>query len=358
MIVSASYQMSMVVQPMLGVWQDRGDKKKITVLLLCLSAGTGIAFLMSRSLPGLLVFYGATITLVNSATPYIEKSATVSRFPYRSIRIWGTIGYGVGAQIAGVVYDHLSPGSMYCLFAVMILLAAAGVWGSRGLGETTESAGDQNTGVRKAGNGRQEKQPATEYRQAVLANRKFLVYILIAALFYATTSLNSTYIPMLYQEAGLSVSTSSTILFAATLMELPVIFFASAYMNRFTGKQLLLAVFCILILQFSAYAFAPWTMVKIAATVLLKSSVTMIYIMLNIKVVSALVSPLYQMSALTLVSALSRNMITILIQNIGGTILDRLSVNALYGMLSGLAVLGFVLTALVRMPKEQEQMRF
>lgn len=111
-------------------------------------------------------------------------------------------------------------------------------------------------------------------------------------------------------------------------------------------------------MQFSAYAFAPWTAVKIAATVLLKSSVTMIYIMLNIKVVSAIVSPRFQMSALTLVSALSRNLITIIIQNIGGTVLDLLSVNALYMMLAGLSLLGLLLTVGFKTPKAESDMTF
>lgn len=346
LIVSASCIMSMLVQPIIGMLQDKGDKKRITVALLIMAAATGILFVLNDSLAWLLLFYGITITLLNAANPYIEKIATISRFSYRSIRIWGTIGYGIGSQIAGVVYDYLSPESMYYFFAASILLAAVGVFGARGI--------DAAAGVEEKAAAKEK----TEYRKAVLTNRVLLFYILIAAMFYATTNLNSTYIPALYQQAGISASATTTVLFIGTLMELPVIFFVSAYMNRFTSKQLLSISFAVLIVQFAVYALAPWVTLKIAATVLLKSSVTMAYIMLNLKVVSAVVSPAYQMSALTLVSAISRNLITVVIQNIGGAVLDALSINTLCLILAALAALGLLMTAAIRIPRAETETTF
>ena len=65
-----------------------------------------------------------------------------------------------------------------------------------------------------------------------------------------------------------------------------------------------------------------------AATVSLKVSITMTYIMLNIKVISSVVSPRYQMSALTL---------------------------DLYSILLGLVVLGLVLAWLFRIPTSEAE---
>ena len=244
-----------------------------------------------------------------------------------------------GAQICGIVYEKISPGSVYILFAICILFAAMGIVGSGRPEEKTE------TSERKSGD--------KGSRGGILRNGLFWEYMVISALFHTTTSLNSTYLPALYQAAGVSVSATSTVLFIGTLMELPVIFFASLYMNRISNRRLLQMMFVILILQFGAYALIPVLPVKIAATVLLKSSVTMAYIMINLKVISSLVPEEYQMTALTTVSSF-KNLATVLMQVAGGHILDTFSVYTLFLILTLAAALGLLLSFVFRIPTKEE----
>ena len=111
----------MTAQPLIGFLQDRFSRKSVSIVMLVLSSVTGLLFSLTRNYVLLILFYGVTITLTYGANPYIERLATLCReFSYRSIRIWGTIGYAVGSQIAGYVYEHFSGGSNY-IFSVSLL---------------------------------------------------------------------------------------------------------------------------------------------------------------------------------------------------------------------------------------------
>ncbi len=339
-LVSAACVMSMVFQPVIGMLQDMRNQKTVTIVVLLISAVTGILFSGQNTYGLLVILYGITMALMNSANPYIEMTATKSPFHYRSIRIWGSIGYAVGAQICGIIYEAVSPESNYYIFAVFMVLAAWGVSSVEGVNQTK----DRNDGNKEEG-----------YRKAVLRNGMFWKYMILASIFYAVTNLNSTYLPVYYQECGLSVTAASTVLFLATMMEVPVIFLAHLYMNRYHNTQLLWALFAALILQFAVYALVPVMAVRVAATIFLKASITMTFIMLNIKVISSIVSPRYQMSALTLVSAIGKNLTTVAMQNVSGVIVDAFTTKGLYSVLLGLVVLGFVLVWLFRIPTSEAE---
>ena len=285
----------------------------------------------------MVFFYGITLSLLNGVNPYIERLATTSPYSYRSVRIWGTIGFASGSQLAGLVYENLSPSSVYLFFFVSILAAALGVSGAQE--KAVDKAEDKEK--TKASNG---------HWKSILSVRVFLFYLLVASMIYAVTNLNSTYLPVLLQEEGVSVSAISTVTFLQTLMELPIIFLSPYYMDRLTNSQLLRCLFALLAIQFSVYAFLPVPLVQMFASILTKAVVTMSFVMINLKVVSAIVRPQYQLSALTLVSALSKNLTTIVMQNIGGNLVDLFSTGTLYAILAGISVLGLVITILKKLP--------
>lgn len=337
LLISMSCLFSMAVQPVVGYLQDRYSGKAVTVCLLCVSGVFGLCFMFQREYLLLVFFYGITLSLLNGVNPYIERLATTSPYSYRSVRIWGTIGFASGSQLAGLVYENLSPSSVYLFFFVSILAAALGVSGAQE--KAVDKAEDKEK--TKASNG---------HWKSILSVRVFLFYLLVASMIYAVTNLNSTYLPVLLQEEGVSVSAISTVTFLQTLMELPIIFLSPYYMDRLTNSQLLRCLFALLAIQFSVYAFLPVPLVQMFASILTKAVVTMSFVMINLKVVSAIVKPQFQLSALTLVSALSKNLTTIIMQNIGGNLVDLFSTGTLYAILAGISVLGLVITILKKLP--------
>ena len=77
-------------------------------------------------------------------------------------------------------------------------------------------------------------------------------------------------------------------------------------MDRFSNTQFLSAGFLMSVLQYAAYSLVPVPAVQVAAGILLKATSSMVFIMLNLKVVVSIVGEDKQITALTLVATFKR----------------------------------------------------
>lgn len=338
-VVSCSFILSMITQPFIGNLSDRYDKKKVNGILLLIAGIFGVVFIFADNIYMISIVYSVVLAIVNGVNPIIERMATVSRHKYGLIRIWGTIGYATGSQVSGMIYHFISPEAMYVFFGVGMLLCALGIYGTRD-DKVIEEKHEEKTSMK-----------------GMLFNKQLLLYLVIACIFYGVTNVNSIYLPAMYQNNGLSVSQATTVIFAGTMMELPVILFSRYYMNKFGNKQLLIGVFVLLILQFSTYAFVPYVFVQIAMTFLTKSVATMAFIMINMKVIATIVDAQHQMSALAIVSTF-KNFISIVFQFISGYMIDMYSYQFFYGFLFVCAVIGLLLSMGYRIPSGNENRLF
>ena len=153
----------------------------------------------------------------------------------------------------------------------------------------------------------------------------------------------------MYQHSGLSVSQATTVIFAATMMELPIILFSRFYMNKIGNKQLLSCAFILLIVQFMTYAYIPNVMIQIAVTLLTKSIATMAFIMINMKVVATIIDESHQNTALSIVSTF-KSFSSILFQLIAGYLIDLYSYQYFYMVLFICAIVGLILCISYRIP--------
>ena len=85
--------------------------------------GGVLGFLWAPILFWLTVFYGIVLVCLNGTAPMMEVFATQSPYAFGKIRVWGTIGYSVGVQIAGWVYHQFSPQAVYYTVLITILLS-------------------------------------------------------------------------------------------------------------------------------------------------------------------------------------------------------------------------------------------
>ena len=338
-VVSCSFILSMITQPFIGNLSDRYDKKKVNGLLLLVAGVFGIAFIFVNNIYMISLFYSIVLAILNGVNPIIERMATVSRHKYGLIRIWGTIGYATGSQVSGLIYHYISPEAMYVFFVVGILLCTIGIYGTKD-DKVVEEKHEEKVSMKE-----------------MLFNKNLLFYLIIACVFYGITNVNSIYLPAMYQTNGLSVSQATTVIFAGTLMELPVILLSRYYMNKLGNQLLLILTFVLLILQFASYAFVPYVFVQIAMTFLTKSVATMAFIMINMKVIATIVDDYHQMSALSIVSTF-KNFISIVFQFIAGYVIDMYSYQFFYGFLFVCAVIGLLLSMVYHIPSGNEHRLF
>ena len=339
LVVSTSFLTSMIFQPVIGMFSDRYDVKKVNFVLFTLAGIGGLAFMFASSLITITIGYSFVLTLINGTNPVMEKIASSSPYQYGKIRILGTIGYATGSWLAGMIYQLISPSAIFICFIITMILCIIGL-----LGTHTPSELGQNN----------EEKTKTS---TLFHNYKYLYYLIIAAIFQGITNMANTYIPAMFQNDGLKVSLVSTILSFAVLCEAPLVLFSHKFMDKLTNKRLLIIAYSMITIQFLCYALNVWLPLKVIITLITKHPSGMLFIMINLKIVSTLVPKEHQITALAFVQTL-RNLSSIIFQNIAGQILDISSYQILFALSLIIIVVGFVLVILFKVPSGKDQKLF
>lgn len=339
LVVSTSFLTSMIFQPVIGMFSDRYDVKKVNFVLFTLAGIGGLAFMFASSLITITIGYSFVLTLINGTNPVMEKIASSSPYQYGKIRIWGTIGYATGSWLAGMIYQLISPSAIFICFIITMILCIIGLLGT----QTPSELGQNN-----------EEKTKTS---TLFHNYKYLYYLIIAAIFQGITNMANTYIPAMFQNDGLKVSLVSTILSFAVLCEAPLVLFSHKFMDKLTNKRLLIIAYSMITIQFLCYALNVWLPLKVIITLITKHPSGMLFIMINLKIVSTLVPKEHQITALAFVQTL-RNLSSIIFQNIAGQILDISSYQILFALSLIVIVLGFVLVILFKVPSGKDQKLF
>lgn len=339
LVVSTSFLTSMIFQPVIGMFSDRYDVKKVNFVLFTLAGIGGLAFMFASSLITITIGYSFVLTLINGTNPVMEKIASSSPYQYGKIRIWGTIGYATGSWLAGMIYQLISPSAIFICFIITMILCIIGLLGT----QTPSELGQNN-----------EEKTKTS---TLFHNHKYLYYLIIAAIFQGITNMANTYIPAMFQNDGLKVSLVSTILSFAVLCEAPLVLFSHKFMDKLTNKRLLIIAYSMITIQFLCYALNVWLPLKVIITLITKHPSGMLFIMINLKIVSTLVPKEHQITALAFVQTL-RNLSSIIFQNIAGQILDISSYQILFALSLIVIVVGFVLVILFKVPSGKDQKLF
>ena len=339
LVVSTSFLTSMIFQPVIGMFSDRYDVKKVNFVLFTLAGIGGLAFMFASSLITITIGYSFVLTLINGTNPVMEKIASSSPYQYGKIRIWGTIGYATGSWLAGMIYQLISPSAIFICFIITMILCIIGLLGTK----TPSELGQNN-----------EEKTKTS---TLFHNHKYLYYLIIAAIFQGITNMANTYIPAMFQNDGLKVSLVSTILSFAVLCEAPLVLFSHKFMDKLTNKRLLIIAYSMITIQFLCYALNVWLPLKVIITLITKHPSGMLFIMINLKIVSTLVPKEHQITALAFVQTL-RNLSSIIFQNIAGQILDISSYQILFALSLIVIVVGFVLVILFKVPSGKNQKLF
>lgn len=324
LVVSASFLTSMITQPIIGKWNDEFDIKKVNAILFVIVAIGGIVFMVSNSLFMIAVSYSVVLMMINGVNPVMEKIATASPYQYGKIRIWGTIGYALGSQFAGILYDLVAPQAIFIVFVLTMILCIIGLVGTEP--DIKKEAAKENEKVKT---------------MTLFKNKKFVYYLAICAIFYGITNMSNTFVPSMLTDKGLDVDVTSTILSIAVFCEAPLVLFSNRFMDKIANKTLLIISISMVCLQCAVYGFNLPLIFILLITFLAKHPSGMLYIMINLKVINTLIDENQQITALAYVATL-KNLVAIIFQNVAGNILDVTTYSNLY-----LICFGWMLVALI-----------
>lgn len=335
-VVASSYLLSALTQPFIGHMNDKVDQKKWNTLMMSIAMIASLIFTHLHSILLIALVYSIVLSLLNSTKVIVENKALYSKYQYSSIRIWATIGYAVGSKFGGVLYDMISPQSLYYLFFVGMLLCVIGFVGTQDVKKESVSKQEDNT-------------PHN--------SKNIIIYLIIVFLFYGITNTHTLYLPAYLKTQGMSMNLISTIIFISTLIELPVIMLSKYYMNKLSNKQLLTLCFSLLIVELASYLFIHSLTLIIIITLLTKTVVTMSFIMINLKVVRSITSLSYQNTLLSIVSSCN-SLSSIVFQMLSGYLIEYISYQSFYFILFIFALSGLGIILITHIPTKQEKPLF
>ncbi len=204
---------------------------------LIMGLGLGVAIVVAILLPNLSRFV-LVFTLIISFNIFmapvasLSDSATITmlgeeRSMYGRIRMGGTIGWGIFAQIAGVLLAVYGLEILFYVFAGIMLITLV-VSQRLSFGE------------------HQEHDPASGTVWALLKNRRWIIFLGYAFLAGIGTFSVASYLSPYLQELGASGSQIGFAFLVATIPELFIFFFGNLLVKRFSSYGLFVSALALI----------------------------------------------------------------------------------------------------------------
>ncbi|MCI8632042.1 MAG: MFS transporter [Lachnospiraceae bacterium] len=339
-IISAGGIFTMLLQPVIGLVYDRMRRDRtISVALLCLSAICALLFASFQNNVLLFILNGLTTMFLSGVNPLCEQLATNTPYRYGLIRLWGAVGYAAATQAAAFIYETIAPRFNFYIFAAAMLVTMGAFF----LTTNNDAAHELHaTAVPKSAG----------ILRVLLKNRSFLLFSFVSFLFSGAAAANGTYLTLRLQELLGNTTQVGSILFASTLMEIPIILFSNRYMNRLSAKQLLLISFGLLLIQFATYSLVSHLAALCLVLFLCKSTATMLYIMLTLKIILNLVEEGCTTTALSLIATF-KSIGSAVIPIAAGLVSDSFGRPAVFVFLLLLSLIGFLCAAALHLPRQE-----
>ena len=336
----------MITQPIIGSLTDKFGMRPVNMVMFaatCVAAGL---FVIAPNFLIIVFAYAAMNLMMNGVNPTVERMATSSPYSYGSIRVWGSIGFAVGTQLTGIIYDNIAPVAPYVGVIIAMLIAIFGFWGTNPRLAETEAARIEDS--------ESEEEVAPASTKDLLTNKKFLYYLVLQILFSAATGAAYSFCPAFLTSKGLEASTASTFLAIATLLEIPLLLFSSKFMDKIANKTLLLGIFALVVIEMVVYGLNLPLPLVIVATFLGRHPPAIINIM---KEVNTIVDARQQIASLALVKT-CQSFGTIISNNIGGRIVDAAGYPAMFLFLLALVGAGLAGVIFFQVPSGNDKKLF
>ena len=340
-LVSVAFFLSMIAQPFFGYINERFGIVKMTTFSLSLIIGGVFGFLWAPNLFWLTVFYGLVLVCLNGTAPMMEIFATQSPYAFGKIRVWGTIGYSVGVQIAGWVYHQFSPQAVYYTVLLTIVLSLFCLSAVR----------------MKTSKKREEKMKEPVSIRPLLNNRPYLFFIILIGLASGVGNIGHTYIPELLMDSGLPVQLASTVVALSVVVEAPLIFFSDRFMDHWSLRVLIALPIGILFAQYAVYALPSPVFLKVVLTLLSKHTTGMVLIMVSLRFIAQQVNGKDQVLAMAIVQG-ARYLGTILLQPVAAFCIEKGGYQVMSFLLAGILRTVFLLSFALKMPQGKVQSLF
>ncbi|MEG0592105.1 MAG: MFS transporter [Coprobacillus sp.] len=316
LITSAAPLFAIISQPVCGMIADKLKSPKLvgmSCLFLCVISG--MLFAYSKNFIFLFLFNGFTQGFFNGTTALSDRLATASPYPFGKIRLWGSVCYAIACQVAGIVYDFVSPMANYYIFAGAIILTLVGFYFMNDVKPVEKDASQQFT--------------IKEMFYSLTKNKAFVLFVVVYILFQGPTSANGVYMPLLIKQLGGTTAMVGTTLLFSTMCEIPIVLFSDRIMKKISYKHLMIFACILSIIRFGWYATCPPPSM-IMYMFFFQCLTSIVFILVAVKIIIDIVDEKYVNSAYGISSMLAKGLSALIFQMLSGTIIDKIDGNLAY----------------------------
>ncbi|MBZ4665158.1 MFS transporter [Mahella sp.] len=341
-IMSLTAVISIISPPIWGYVSDRtGAINK--VMAACASL-TAIAILILPSINQLwaITLIMALIAFTDSPNPPLLDSVVMqnmhrmSNTSYGSIRLWGSVGYAITAYLIGLFMEIYGTGIMfiaYSFFAIFII-------------KMVLSLPDPDVVIKSEDTASTKAHPSA---LSLFTNPNFVLFLIFGSLLFTPHKASFTFLPQLFSSIGGTSAQLGAAWFVSAASEAPILFLGQRLNTRYKPLHIILlsSVFFMARLVIYAFTYAPWLAIL---NQVLQGLSFGLFLTGTVYYINEIAPDGLKATAQTIATAAYMGISGILGSYLGGVIIDRYEIHAIYKVgiiVQAIAVAGFVLSNMI-----------
>lgn len=335
MIFAIGSFLAMVLQPILGYVNDKTKKSKEILIVITIFIFTTLTLMnYVSSFIGILILYSLYAIAVFCEMPLMDTVSLSTDYAFGKIRLWGSIGFSVGALVSGKVVEMFGSSSFLYLGVVVSVITGLVIL-KLPVNISDVHEDDEKVDLKK-----------------LLTNKRYIVFVVVSMLFLGTNNGHNSYFAVYFKEIGGSMALLGTTIFLMTLSEVPFIGVSTRLISK-KGVEFVvtLAVVCITV-RWGIYFLFPKPSVIIGTFLSQGASIGLFFAGANLYIRS-IVEKNTLGTAITIFMA-AGSLGGMFVQYISGAIIGKYGSIYIYGFYALLAFVALILMFLEKKIKNKK----
>lgn len=327
---------SLLVLPFWGLISDGlNARKKILMLTIAVSIFTFLLYPLSKSF-----YYIILLAIIGSLFPFMPSLdgntivglGTEGSY-YGKVRVWGSFGFALSTTLTGFIVQRTQITNIFYLYA--LFMAATFICCTR-MSELKAA--------------KTEKKLSGHLKE-LLTNKVFLVFLAVIFISQFSVSVSESYFALYMNAIKAKDGVIGAAFTVAGLSEIPVFIYSSKLLKRYGSKKLMVFAMCIYTLKILLYSFVKNPNMVVLIQLLNGISFAPLFAA-SVNFVNDLAPVQLKSTAQYAYSLVSRSLVGVLGNLIGGRLYDLIGVQAMYRYFSIMVFIALVL--LIVFVKEKE----
>lgn len=335
MIFAIGSLLAMSFQPFLGYINDKTNKsKKILTILARILLIVLLLMNFINSFIGILILYAIYAIVVFSGMPLMDIVTLSTDYAFGKIRLWGSIGFAVGALVSGKVIEIFGPSSFLYLSAIVSIITGIII-----------------LKIPVITNNLHENHEKVDLKK-LFKNKRYIIFVVVAMLFLGTNNGHNSYFAIYFKEIGGSMALLGTTIFLMTLSEVPFMGISTRLIEK-KGVEfvVILAIICVTI-RWGGYFLFPRPSIITSTFLSQGASVGLFFAGANL-FIRSIVEKNTLGTAITIFMA-AGSLGGVFVQYVSGVIIEYYGAIYIYGFFSTLTFIALVLMFLEKKIKNKK----